>query len=105
MIYTGIDHLDTKYLNTKNIKWFCAEGSNSLSVINYVMSAICYLKRENLFNINDSVGIVGCGNIGKKVNGINPGSGYLRISLVDTSEIIEETMKRLSLFLKNYNHI
>ena len=30
----GIDHLDIKYLNTKNIKWFCAEGSNSLSVIN-----------------------------------------------------------------------
>jgi len=43
--------------------------------------------------------------MGKKINGINPGSGYLRISLVDTSEIIEETMKRLSLFLKNYNHI
>ena len=62
----GIDHLDTKYLNTKDIKWFCAEGSNSLSVVNYVMSAICYLKRENLF-INDNVGIVGYGNIGKKL--------------------------------------
>ena len=36
--------------------------------------------------------------MGKKFNDINPGSGYLRISLVDTSEIIEETMKRLSLF-------
>ena len=43
--------------------------------------------------------------MGKKNNGINPGSGYLRISLVDTSEIIEETMNRLSLFLKNYNHL
>ena len=63
----GIDHLDTKYLNTKNIKWFCAVGSNSLSVVNYVMSAICYLKSENLFNINNSVGIVGYGNIGKKL--------------------------------------
>ena len=63
----GIDHLDIKYLNYKNIKWFCAEGSNSLSVVNYVMSVICYLKSENLFNINDSVGIVGYGNIGKKL--------------------------------------
>ena len=63
----GIDHLDTKYLKNKAIKWFCAEGSNSLSVVNYVMSAICYLKRENLFNINDSVGIVGYVNIGKKL--------------------------------------
>ena len=43
--------------------------------------------------------------MGKKINSINPGSGYVRISLVDTSEIIEETMKRLSLFLKNYNHL
>ena len=63
----GIDHLDIKYLNNKNIRWFCAEGSNSLSVVNYVMSVICYLKSENLFNINDSVGIVGYGNIGKKL--------------------------------------
>tara|TARA_B100001287_G_scaffold136370_2_gene114748 strand:+ start:1286 stop:2320 length:1035 start_codon:yes stop_codon:yes gene_type:complete len=63
----GIDHLDTKYLNNNDIKWFCAEGSNSLSVVNYVMSVICYLKSENLFNINDSVGIVGYGNIGKKL--------------------------------------
>ena len=63
----GIDHLDIKYLNNKDIKWFCAEGSNSLSVVNYVMSAICYLKSENLFNINNSVGIVGYGNIGKKL--------------------------------------
>ena len=63
----GIDHLDIKYLNYKNIRWFCAEGSNSLSVVNYVMSVICYLKSENLFNINDSVGIVGYGNIGKKL--------------------------------------
>jgi erythronate-4-phosphate dehydrogenase len=63
----GIDHLDTTYLNNKDIKWFCAEGSNSLSVVNYVMSVICYLKSENLFNINNSVGIVGCGNIGKKL--------------------------------------
>ena len=63
----GIDHLDIKYLNNKNVKWFCAEGSNSSSVVNYVMSAISYLKSENLFNINDSVGIVGYGNIGKKL--------------------------------------
>ena len=63
----GIDHLDIKYLNNKNVKWFCAEGSNSLSVVNYVMSVISYLKSENLFNTNDSVGIVGYGNIGKKL--------------------------------------
>ena len=36
----------------------------------------------------------------KDVNGTNPGRGYLRISLVDKKEVIEETMRRISLFLK-----
>ena len=36
----------------------------------------------------------------KDVNGINPGRGYLRISLVDKKEVIEETMRRICLFLK-----
>ena len=36
----------------------------------------------------------------KEVNGINPGRGYLRISLVDKKEVIEETMKRICLFLE-----
>ena len=36
----------------------------------------------------------------KDVNGINPGKGYLRISLVDKKEVIEETMRRICLFLK-----
>ena len=36
----------------------------------------------------------------KNVNGTNPGKGFLRISLVDQKEVIEETMKRICLFLK-----
>ena len=36
----------------------------------------------------------------KDVNGFNPGKGFLRISLVDKKEIIEETMERICLFLK-----
>lgn len=41
--------------------------------------------------------------MGREVNGLNPGKNYLRISLVDSREVIEETMKRISLFLKNHN--
>ena len=37
----------------------------------------------------------------KDVNGINPGKGYLRISVVDNKDIIEETMKRLKVFLQS----
>ncbi len=36
----------------------------------------------------------------KEVNGFNPGKGFLRISLVDKKEIIEETMKRICSYLK-----
>ena len=36
----------------------------------------------------------------KEVNGFNPGKGFLRISLVDKKEIIEETMRRICLYLK-----
>ena len=36
----------------------------------------------------------------KEVNGFNPGKGFLRISLVDKKEVIEETMRRICLYLK-----
>ena len=38
--------------------------------------------------------------MGKNINGINPGKGFLRISLVDNKDVIEETMKRIQLFLQ-----
>ncbi len=39
--------------------------------------------------------------MGKNVDGLNPGIGFLRISVVDSQDVIEETMKRLQLFLKS----
>ena len=39
----------------------------------------------------------------KEINGINPGKGYLRISIVDNKEIVEESMKRICLFLQLKN--
>ena len=39
----------------------------------------------------------------KEINGINPGKGYLRISIVDDQETIEEVMNRICLFLKSNN--
>ena len=35
------------------------------------------------------------------VDGLNPGKGYLRIAIVDNKKVIEEAMKRISLFLKS----
>ena len=36
----------------------------------------------------------------REVNGFNPGRGFIRISLVDKKEVIEETMRRVCLFLE-----
>ena len=63
----GTDHIDQEYLDKNNIQWFYSPGSNALSVVNYVMASICYLNNNNLFSFNDAVGIVGYGNIGKKL--------------------------------------
>ena len=38
-----------------------------------------------------------------EINGVNPGKGYLRISIVDDKEKIEELMKRICLFLHSNN--
>ena len=37
----------------------------------------------------------------KDINGVNPGNGFLRISLVDNKDVIEEAMKRIKLFLQS----
>ena len=63
----GIDHIDTDYLNKNYIKWFYAPGCNALSVVNYVMSSICFLREEGMFDLTSSVGIIGYGNIGKNL--------------------------------------
>ena len=63
----GFDHIDSKYLDKKNIDWFHAPGCNSSSVVHYVLSCIAFLVKNELFDINNTVGIIGCGNVGSKL--------------------------------------
>ena len=63
----GINHLDTQYLDNHRIAWAHAPGCNAASVTHYVMAAIGELIQEGLFNVRQSVGIVGYGNIGKRL--------------------------------------
>ena len=57
----GIDHLDIEFLESSGISWAHAPGCNAQSVVDYVISVMAALKADSL---PDSVGIVGCGNVG-----------------------------------------
>ncbi|UTA46567.1 4-phosphoerythronate dehydrogenase [Simiduia sp. 21SJ11W-1] len=60
----GIDHLDTAWLDRRDIAYTNAPGCNANSVVEYVLAALA------LLNINwqgKRVGIVGCGNVGGRL--------------------------------------
>ena len=63
----GMNHLDIDYLDAQNISWSHAPGCNAFSVIHYVMAAIGELIKDGLFNTSQSIGIVGYGNIGRRL--------------------------------------
>ena len=65
---SGFDHVDLDYLNTVNIAFCHAPGSNAPSVVDYVLSVLA-----NIDNYLDRVcagaeiGIVGCGKVGSRL--------------------------------------
>lgn len=65
---SGIDHINKKILNKKRIELIDGRGGNANSVVHYVMSAIAFLNKVDMFDINKhSIGIMGYGNIGKQL--------------------------------------
>lgn len=67
----GFDHIDTKYCERHNIVWTNAPGCNSSSVQQYITSALLKLSRDHHFNLKEkTIGIVGVGNVGSKVEKI-----------------------------------
>lgn len=65
---SGKDHVNLDLLDKSKIEYFFASGANSSSVAHYVMSALHKIK--NYSGIEKKVGIVGYGNVGKKVKNI-----------------------------------
>jgi erythronate-4-phosphate dehydrogenase len=64
----GYDHIDTAYCDAHGIIWKNAPGCNSGSVMQYVVSSLITIARKKGFDLRDkTIGIVGVGNVGKKV--------------------------------------
>jgi erythronate-4-phosphate dehydrogenase len=67
----GYDHIDTLYCAKHNIRWTSAPGCNSSSVQQYVTAALLKLAHDNNSDLyQKTIGIVGAGNVGSKVEKI-----------------------------------
>jgi erythronate-4-phosphate dehydrogenase len=64
----GFDHIDTGYCRANGIAWSNAPGCNSGSVMQYIASALACISDKDGRRFGDlTLGIVGVGYVGKKV--------------------------------------
>ena len=64
----GFDHIDTDFCEQNNIMWTNAPGCNSSSVQQYIAAALLWISAESGFDLKGkTIGIVGVGNVGSKV--------------------------------------
>ncbi|MHC4637417.1 MAG: 4-phosphoerythronate dehydrogenase PdxB [Planctomycetota bacterium] len=64
----GFDHIDNDYLREHKIGFASAPGSNANSVAEYIIAALLKIAQKHGFALEGkSVGIVGVGNVGSKV--------------------------------------
>lgn len=78
----GYDHIDEVYCKDHQIVWANAPGSNSSSVEQYVESVFILLEKKGILLHGKTIGIVGGGNVGKKIISLADKYG-LRVLLND----------------------
>ncbi len=72
----GVDHVDTAYLAARGIRFASAPGSNANSVAEYVAAALLVLSvRTGTSLAGKTLGVVGVGNVGKKVVAVGEALG------------------------------
>ena len=64
----GYDNIDTQYCDNNNVAWRTAPGCNANSVEQYVTASLLWLANKYQFTLSEkTIGIVGVGNVGTKV--------------------------------------
>ncbi|MFE8118296.1 4-phosphoerythronate dehydrogenase PdxB [Brenneria goodwinii] len=65
----GTDHVDQNWLAANDIGFSAAPGCNAIAVVEYVFSSLLMLAERDGFQLRDkTVGIVGVGNVGGRLN-------------------------------------
>ncbi len=64
----GTDHVDLPWLKSQGMEFVNAPGCNAVSAAEYVIASVLLCARRNHLDlVGSTVGIVGCGNVGSRV--------------------------------------
>jgi erythronate-4-phosphate dehydrogenase len=73
----GTDHVDEQWLQQAGIGFSAAPGCNAIAVVEYVFSSLMLLAERDGFDLRDrTVGIVGVGNVGGRLQARLEAWGY-----------------------------